>query len=130
MYMCNICRSEIMIFLLGFSPRPTKPNPYKNVTTTKGHNIQFVCDVEAVPEPAFQWSKDGVLVEENSMTSFEQGRKVLSLSTVNETDDGWYTCEAENYLGSTRFSYQLTVFGNNSSTYISVSNRYDSGKIH
>ena len=94
------------------SPKPIKPDAYEHVTSIKGHNVQLVCDVVAVLEPAFQWSRDGGLVRENSLVTITQSGKVLSISTVNETDDGWYTCEAENYLGSTRFSYQLTVLGN------------------
>ena len=79
-----------------------------------------MCNLVAVPKPAIQWSRDGGLVRENSLVTITQGGKVLSISTVNETDDGWYTCEAENYLGSTRFSYQLTVLSNKSSSCVLI----------
>ena len=83
---------------------------HDDMIVLKGESVKFVCHVMALPNPVIEWRKDGRRFVENVSTI--QGVSELSINDVNESHAGWYICEAGNYLGSIRRSYQLIVEGN------------------
>ncbi|XP_062505047.1 follistatin-related protein 4-like [Corticium candelabrum] len=75
----------------------------------KGDKVSLKCDAVGMPEPKVVWKKHGFRVAGNDKSFVELSGNELIFLHVNETDTGWYTCEAGNYLGKIQRSYQLTV---------------------
>ena len=69
----------------------------------KGDNVSLNCSIIEGSTPEIHWSKD-------NLTRSEKGR-MLHLTKVKAEDEGWYTCKAENYAGSSSDRILLTVYG-------------------
>ena len=62
----------------------------------QGSSVTLSSDANGVPEPTFTWTKDGSAVTANNRISLSADNKQLSLTNVNRTDSGKYTCVATN----------------------------------
>ena len=72
-----------------------------------GRNITIACTATGQPQPSITWSKSvGGLPKDR--TEVMQGN--LTIYRVAEKDWGTYICKADNILGSTTASAQLTIF--------------------
>jgi len=54
--------------------------------------VSISCGVRGFPTPSVEWTKDSVLLEAEG--------SILSLSSVDSNDTGWYTCTATSPVGS------------------------------
>ena len=87
--------------------------------------VTFSCQVTGEPVPTIIWYLDGVMINVSStskynVTSSIHGTMITSIITIMNTqssDAGIYTCEAENFLGSSRSSGILTINGEYLSMY-------------
>ena len=81
--------------------------------------VTFSCQAIGEPVPTITWYFDGVMINvsntsEYNLTSSINGTMITSIITIMNTqssDAGMYTCEAENFLGTSRSSGVLTING-------------------
>lgn len=73
-------------------------SPTKEIRAAEGKDITIKCVVEALPEPSFNWFKDGEGLIENSEIVIKGGELTLK-NLKREEDDGKYKCKATNELG-------------------------------
>ena len=72
-----------------------------------GKNVTIACTATGQPQPSITWSKPfGGLPKDR--TEVKKGN--LTIIKVTKKDWGTYICKAENILGSTTASAQLTIF--------------------
>ncbi|XP_066599308.1 fibroblast growth factor receptor homolog 1-like isoform X2 [Prorops nasuta] len=89
----------------------------KNVTALVNSTVQFDCPLLSDLEPYIQWLKVAEYPEDREElpngTVLQAGKDlypdVLKLYNVKRKDEGWYTCIAQNTLGSTFSSAYLRV---------------------
>ncbi|XP_063319593.1 neural cell adhesion molecule L1-like protein isoform X12 [Pelmatolapia mariae] len=63
----------------------------------KGEDLQLECIPEGFPTPSVKWIKMGEVM--SPRVKFNNYNKLLSLSAVEESDEGKYMCTAENSAG-------------------------------
>ena len=89
-------------------------------TDLQGDSAVFTCEATARPRPDITWWRDGAQVSEETdnidIDSQEIGeererRSSLTISEVQPSDAGMYTCRAENAAGSAEATATLTVHG-------------------
>ena len=79
----------------------------------------FSCQATGEPVPSIIWYFDGVMINVSNTTKYNvtssiNGTVITSIITIMNTqssDAGIYTCEAENFLGTSRSSGILTING-------------------
>ena len=105
-------RNMNLNLLLGYIPKFLNAVNGDHIhTIVKGDKVSLKCDAVGMPEPKIVWKKHGFRIAQNDNSFVELRGNELTFLHVNETDAGWYTCEAGNYLGKVQRSYQLTVHG-------------------
>ena len=69
----------------------------------------FQCEAEGNPQPEVTWLKDNSsLIADKRIVPSHRG---LMITDVTSQDDGIYSCEATNILGTMRSSATLSVQG-------------------
>ncbi|VDM40900.1 unnamed protein product, partial [Toxocara canis] len=83
----------------------------KAITVKAGELIQLKCVVSGSPLPVCQWSKDGIIVEENSENTiiFEDGISILRIHGGSLTDSALFRCTANNTFGSAETECRVSV---------------------
>ena len=73
----------------------------QNRAVTEGNNVTLSCNVSGNPEPSISWTANGFQVNTtiNSRISFSAGKKQLTITNAERTDNGNYRCVANNSLG-------------------------------
>lgn len=66
----------------------------------KGSSLKFTCEATAFPEPTIKFLRDGKAVASSS---------VFTISAVDSSDAGIYTCIAENNVGISEKTFNLTI---------------------
>ncbi|XP_077997324.1 muscle M-line assembly protein unc-89-like [Glandiceps talaboti] len=84
-----------------------------------GTTVRFECHVQGIPDPDIQWFKDKKVIQEGPHSVLYQDDHQCCLIIHNTTrqDDGVYTCQATNKVGSAKTSGELVVEGSGSSEY-------------
>ena len=67
-----------------------------------GNNVTFTCTAQGGPNNMFQWQKDG-------QELFGESQSTLTLTTVNATDGGLYTCAVTNAAGNDSSDITLNI---------------------
>ena len=99
-----------------------------NQTESVGSNVTFYCVVDACLPLRITWKKNGRSiysgwedslevepiddVQMRNIISISPDGSVLTISGIDETASGWYTCFAQNREGLTTSSGKLDVIGN------------------
>lgn len=94
--------SIFFIFLFCCVVTPTIVGPPKDTSAQEGTTASFTCSAVGIPLPTIQWFMGTQLVGEG---------RVFSISDVDSTKAGTYTCVAKNNAGNTASSSRLIVFG-------------------
>lgn len=97
------------IFFFLFVGAPTvriiQANPYR---VRPGETVRFECMAEGDPRPNVVWRKlRHPLVSYSSTENVEDGRALLEIRRVSQTDSGVYICSARNSAGVTEERIQL-----------------------
>lgn len=75
-----------------------------------GSKLTWRCEATAMPEPVYEWYKDGVRLAvipgKKSIV-----RNVLTIQNLEISDNGMYQCSAENIYGKSFTEGQLRVLG-------------------
>uniref|UniRef100_UPI00358E0884 cell adhesion molecule 2-like n=1 Tax=Myxine glutinosa TaxID=7769 RepID=UPI00358E0884 len=73
----------------------------------EGQRLELKCGVQSNPQPSsIHWFRQGANLPENAVISDRH----LFFVSLNETDNGTYTCVAENSLGQAQSDYILVVY--------------------
>ncbi|XP_034433530.1 neuronal cell adhesion molecule a isoform X2 [Hippoglossus hippoglossus] len=88
-------------FMMPLGPTSTK-------MVLRGETLELECIAEGLPTPEMSWQKDGGELP-GSRTSFQNFKKTLKISDVNEADGGDYRCTAANNLATVYHIIKVTV---------------------
>ena len=66
-------------------------------TVLEGDNLQLICEASSREEPKITWTKEKTVNQGNTVVV--QEGKVLTITNINRTDAGNYTCTADNGFG-------------------------------
>ena len=69
----------------------------------EGSSVNISCTASGTPDPDVQWIRNGMIRSSGKKTAF------LTFSSINRTDDGQYTCRANNSAGNDENHVTLVV---------------------
>ncbi|XP_053270886.1 neuronal cell adhesion molecule a isoform X1 [Pleuronectes platessa] len=108
-------KQPISVTVLNNSPQGERrpgfmmpPGPTSTKMVLRGETLELECIAEGLPTPEMSWQKDGAELSD-SRTSFQNFKKTLKISDVNEADGGDYRCTAANNLGTVHHIIKVTV---------------------
>ncbi|XP_062447296.1 hemicentin-2 [Rhea pennata] len=81
----------------------------EEVTATANSTIHLKCEATANPAPAVSWFWNDVPIVAGPRHQFLEDGEVLQVVAVEASDEGSYTCVAENPAGSAEKHFALTV---------------------
>lgn len=90
------------LFFILFAAPPRFSTPMINKTQNIHSHLVVECGAFAIPVPDYQWIFNGSVVTEH---------RSLNLSSLRLVDQGFYTCVANNSLGSANGRFYLTIQG-------------------
>ena len=92
------------LFSLLFLDPPTATENCHTIRTSEGSSVSLSCPTDGNPFPNIMWYKGGGLCG----TMLSSGKK-LNFSKAMSNNSGWYTCSANNSLGTVSVSLYLLV---------------------
>ncbi|ESO99766.1 hypothetical protein LOTGIDRAFT_141510, partial [Lottia gigantea] len=88
----------------------------ETVEIKEGEKAKFYCKATGVPKPELIWYKnDKIISEDDKHFTIEFGEdtdSTLIIVDVHPQDDGTYSCEAKNPVGTDKCKAELFVEGN------------------
>ncbi|XP_036215592.2 uncharacterized protein zormin isoform X13 [Bactrocera oleae] len=101
--------NEIFTEIKYVSPRFNRQ--LKDAITREGDKFTFECEVIGNPEPAVEWFKDGISIQNNPdyKTTYERGTCRLVIEETFTADSARFSCRASNLVGSNETSGNLSV---------------------
>ncbi|XP_037789931.1 roundabout homolog 1-like [Penaeus monodon] len=97
------------------APRDTPPPiisvPPANQTLPARTHATLHCRVQGPPTPTLTWYRGAAPVRTDGKRISESREGDLTITSLHETDSGWYTCLAESWSGSAQASASLLVVG-------------------
>ena len=88
-----MCADVVLSLSLSVVCPPTIVTHPQSQEVIEGDDVTFTVDADGVPNPVYQWYKNGVLLKGNT-------RKNLTLECVESRDSASYCCSVENENGS------------------------------
>ncbi|XP_063876640.1 hemicentin-1-like isoform X2 [Scylla paramamosain] len=116
MYSCQVANeagTTHKIFRLDVLVPPgiqTQERPFRHYNVTVGKPVVLECDAQGDPPPEVIWSHQGTQLEPSSRLQMLEEGHILFFTSVEEDDDGDYTCQAVNVVGVTDETFHLNVF--------------------
>ena len=104
----RICFGNIFVCFL-VRPRFTKTSG--NTEAISGNAVRLFCRVSGFPRPTVLWKKDGHILKASRRQKLLANGD-LEIMPVVQGDNGYYTCEARNTIGSTFHTMRIVVKGN------------------
>ena len=83
-------------------------NPSSPVSVTGGSSVTLECTAAGSPPPVVQWIIEGHPRSNLQIRETNRGVLKLIIENVRLEDQGNFTCQAENIVGLTQESVQLT----------------------
>ena len=83
-------------------------NPSSPVSVTGGSSVTLECAAAGSPPPVVQWIIEGHPRSNLQIRETNRGVLKLIIENVRPEDQGNFTCQAENIVGLTQGSVQLT----------------------
>ena len=84
--------------------------PPSSWTVKEKQNVRLLCEADGFPPPVITWYKNGYPIKDARRQFKERN---LEIKEIVFEDRGTYTCTAENLLGRTELSVNVTVEGIN-----------------
>ncbi|XP_056668537.1 hemicentin-2 isoform X2 [Monodelphis domestica] len=113
LYSCkvsNIVGEAIRTFVLIVQVPPIFENPEtETLSQVAGNPLVLVCDVAGVPAPTVTWLKDRMPVESSVERGVVSRGGRLQLSRLQPSQEGTYTCVAENPEAEARKDFVVMV---------------------
>lgn len=105
------CTAPVKVCEVLGGEKPEWVRPLKPSTTPLGKTCVLECEASGKPEPTFRWLKNGRELNMGGRFRIESrgGVSSLHISDILDIDDGDYTCEASNALGSTTTTARLKI---------------------
>lgn len=88
--------------------RTDKDDP-QNIVKVAGRSVRMKCRFAGEPEPEVRWLLNGGNVERIHSDYMEMNSTDLYLENLAPSDDGLYSCVAENSHGTSSYTYHLSV---------------------
>ena len=88
--------------------KPTADDPYREITTDVGDDVELSCVTDGSPLPSYRWYKGGEQVDMTDPRIRQFGGN-LFLSGAVTSDSGEFRCNATNGMGSASVTRQLVV---------------------
>ncbi|XP_076455738.1 contactin-3-like [Babylonia areolata] len=115
MYQCGAVNtygmtlSEAELRVLAFAPTFDKHPVRSKIKAALNGNATITCNPEGAPEPLITWFKDGgqLTGDGNHVLVLPNGNLVIQ--GLQNSDQGRYTCKAENELGEAQSSASLSL---------------------
>nr|BAA24032.1 NCAM-180 [Cynops pyrrhogaster] len=90
-----------------------------NATANLGEAAVLACDADGFPDPEISWTKDGEMIEDDSdKYKFTEDGSEMTIFNIDKSDEGDYTCIAENKAGEQEASILLKVYAKPKITYV------------
>ncbi|XP_020603965.1 titin-like [Orbicella faveolata] len=102
-YNCNsnfVSSSGLLVGTVLVQEPPSIINSSSLPVVFSGDSLTLQCSARGYPQPVIRWYKDGSLVHENTSLQF---------SSLNESDTGFYQCNASNIAGSDTYEVEVLV---------------------
>nr|XP_043888910.1 roundabout homolog 2 isoform X9 [Solea senegalensis] len=80
-----------------------------NQVVLEEETVEFRCQVQGDPQPNVRWRKDDIDVRGRYDTKYDKDDYVLRVKKASVSDEGMFTCVAENRVGKLEASATLTV---------------------
>ena len=87
-----------------FAETPRISMPSVQASYNEGSMVNVSCTASGTPDPDVQWIRNGMIRSSGKKTAF------LTFSSINRTDDGQYTCRANNSAGNDEKHTRLVVY--------------------
>ncbi|KAK3583433.1 hypothetical protein CHS0354_025554 [Potamilus streckersoni] len=119
MYQCGATNKHGTVYstgqlrVLSFQPNFKKHPLPAQTFAPQGGNITIACFVEGAPEPEVIWEKDGgnlnLVRGDTSQRMGMASNNALILTSIQPSDQGYYTCKATNAIGGSTNGTFVTV---------------------
>uniref|UniRef100_UPI0035900F1F hemicentin-1 n=1 Tax=Myxine glutinosa TaxID=7769 RepID=UPI0035900F1F len=109
----NIAGRDVRDFNLNIYAPPHVVVDAEEVVVMVSEPVQLQCEASGVPTPNLSWLKDGIPISStpgNNALQIRSDGRILSLSHVQTSDAGLYTCVAVNVAGEGRNDVTLRVY--------------------
>ena len=108
--LCQVCRLKNLISLfLEFLDRLKAIADVVKTSVFIGRKGKLKCAVEGSPPPKIMWFKDGIQVKNSNKTSVKDRTFDLVIKDFQKSDEGKYTCFAENIANKVNMSIIVTA---------------------
>lgn len=98
-----------------FSEKPFFLAEPRDITVSSGRDAEFDCQVGGDPPPKILWRRENQKMPSGRSQILESNS--LRITSVTPADEGTYTCDAENEIGSISAKATLIVHGTVNFTY-------------
>uniref|UniRef100_A0A5F8GZT6 receptor protein-tyrosine kinase n=1 Tax=Monodelphis domestica TaxID=13616 RepID=A0A5F8GZT6_MONDO len=89
---------SFLIFLFSIAPIIT--TPLETVDALVEEVATFMCAVESYPQPEIAWTRNKILIKlSDTRYSIRENGQLLTILSVEDSDDGVYCCTANNGVG-------------------------------
>ena len=109
-----------MIFMYCLLVAPNIINTIAVNTVNETDSVNFTCQATGEPVPNIVWDLNGVMIDESDTSKYRIESRSINTTTTENTltvynvtsyDEGTYTCNATNIIGSDESSGTLTIYG-------------------
>ena len=105
------------IIVCPFPPEPPEITEVVGPEVIVGETAQLQCTAFGIPAPNISWEREGTVLMSGERVNITMGRSngntsysILTISNVALSDDGQFTCVADNGVGSSVNSFlHLTI---------------------
>lgn len=107
----SACTTPVKVCEVLGGEKPEWVRPLGNITVPLGKTLTLECEASGKPTPTFRWLRNGREINISGRFRTESKGSVawLHVSDVLGIDEGDYTCEASNALGSSRTTATVKV---------------------
>ncbi|XP_078073560.1 hepatic and glial cell adhesion molecule-like [Mustelus asterias] len=111
--------SRTRILTLAVLDPLSTPNIFRNGSIESG-TVTLICVVQSGRANSVRWTRGGLALPDDERYWLLEDNSTLTISSVQASDSGYYTCTFENLVSRSNNSYQLTIKGLASRTHLGI----------